>query len=250
MIKFFRHIRQSMINQNRTKKYLLYAIGEIILVVIGILIALQINNWNENRKQARYERELIIQLKKDLEFNIKDIELNIELQTLCIESCDILIDHINNKGVYQDSLLLHFGQSGLWTKAILNTGAYSTIKSKGLDVISDPELRELIFNIYEGDLVWVKQMENIVIEQIEDFRIQKGALYFKKWEPTELKNGKLVSGEVLFKDYELIMKDNFYQYFLQGVKTNSEILRSVEKNYLQDHRNAINLINIYLKTDD
>ena len=51
MIKFFRHIRQSMINQNKTKKYLLYAIGEIILVVIGILIAIQINKWNENRKQ-------------------------------------------------------------------------------------------------------------------------------------------------------------------------------------------------------
>ena len=58
MIKFFRHIRQSMINQNRTKKYLLYAIGEIILVVIGILIALQINNWNEQRKILKSEKEI------------------------------------------------------------------------------------------------------------------------------------------------------------------------------------------------
>ncbi|WP_179345532.1 DUF6090 family protein [Winogradskyella ursingii] len=250
MIKFFRNIRESMINQGKTKKYLLYAIGEIILVVIGILIALQINNWNEKRKQTRYERELIVQLKKDLEFNIKDIRLNIELQTLCIESCDVLIDHINNNGIYQDSLLLHFAQSGLWTKAILNAGAYSTVKSRGLDVISEPKLRELIFNIYEGDLVWIKQMENIVIEQIEDFRTEKGALYFKKWEPTELENGKLVSGEVRFEDYELIMKDNYYQYFLQGVKTNSEILKSLATKYLQDHQDAIQLINNYLSTDD
>jgi hypothetical protein len=47
MIKFFRHIRQSLILENKTGKYLKYAIGEIVLVVIGILIALQINNWNE-----------------------------------------------------------------------------------------------------------------------------------------------------------------------------------------------------------
>ena len=50
MIKFFRHIRQNLIMENKTGKYLKYAVGEIVLVVIGILIALQVNNWNENRK--------------------------------------------------------------------------------------------------------------------------------------------------------------------------------------------------------
>ena len=50
MIKFFRKIRQRLLTENKFSKYLIYAIGEIILVVIGILIALQINNWNENRK--------------------------------------------------------------------------------------------------------------------------------------------------------------------------------------------------------
>ncbi|WP_273277430.1 DUF6090 family protein [Maribacter polysiphoniae] len=50
MIKFFRRIRQQVLTENKFSKYLLYAIGEIVLVVIGILIALQINNWNEIRK--------------------------------------------------------------------------------------------------------------------------------------------------------------------------------------------------------
>ena len=50
MIKFFRKIRQRLLTENRLGKYLLYAIGEILLVVIGILIALSINNWNEERK--------------------------------------------------------------------------------------------------------------------------------------------------------------------------------------------------------
>ena len=50
MIKFFRKIRRKLLTENKISKYLLYAIGEIILVVIGILIALQVNNWNEDRK--------------------------------------------------------------------------------------------------------------------------------------------------------------------------------------------------------
>ncbi|MEN2281330.1 DUF6090 family protein [Algoriphagus sp. SE2] len=50
MIKFFRKIRYNLMSENNTSKYVKYAIGEIVLVVIGILIALQINNWNESRK--------------------------------------------------------------------------------------------------------------------------------------------------------------------------------------------------------
>ncbi|MFT7066002.1 MAG: hypothetical protein ACJAUO_001580, partial [Sediminicola sp.] len=59
MIKFFRKIRQKMLTENKFSKYLLYAIGEIILVVIGILIALSINNWNENRKESNLELEIL-----------------------------------------------------------------------------------------------------------------------------------------------------------------------------------------------
>ncbi len=66
MIKFFRHIRQNLIMENKTGKYLKYAIGEIILVVIGILIALQINNWNEIRKNDEKEALLIKNIIEDL----------------------------------------------------------------------------------------------------------------------------------------------------------------------------------------
>ena len=55
MIKFFRKIRKNMIKENKVSKYMLYAIGEIILVVIGILIALQINNWNNVQKNKQAE---------------------------------------------------------------------------------------------------------------------------------------------------------------------------------------------------
>ena len=65
MIKFFRRIRQKLLSENKFSKYLFYAIGEIILVVIGILIALQINNWNENRKELKHQNFLFAQLLSD-----------------------------------------------------------------------------------------------------------------------------------------------------------------------------------------
>ena len=64
MLKFFRSIRKKLIEEDNVRKYLLYAIGEILLVVIGILIALQINNWNEERKDRASEADILHNLKE------------------------------------------------------------------------------------------------------------------------------------------------------------------------------------------
>ena len=74
MIKLFRNIRQNLLNEGKTSKYFKYAIGEIVLVVIGILIALNINNWNENLKDRSIEQGYLIALKE--EFNYNRIELD------------------------------------------------------------------------------------------------------------------------------------------------------------------------------
>ena len=67
MLKFFRQIRQRLLKENRFSKYLLYAIGEIALVVVGILIALQVNNWNEEKKLAMDTKRYLVKLEQDLE---------------------------------------------------------------------------------------------------------------------------------------------------------------------------------------
>ncbi len=65
--------------ENKTGKYFKYAIGEIVLVVIGILIALQINNWNENRKVQALEKDYLIGLKKEFEYNLEELEYYINI---------------------------------------------------------------------------------------------------------------------------------------------------------------------------
>lgn len=81
MIKFFRKIRYDLMDKNKTGKYLKYAIGEIILVMIGILLALQVNTWNEKRKNLILEKEFKIGLKNDLTRDKDNLEfciLNID----------------------------------------------------------------------------------------------------------------------------------------------------------------------------
>jgi len=80
MIKFFRNFRQNMIKQNKVSNYLLYAVGEIILVVIGILIALQVNNWNESRKLQTTEREFFKGVRSDLLQDKAQMNLVLEKQ--------------------------------------------------------------------------------------------------------------------------------------------------------------------------
>ena len=72
MIKFFRKLRQQLLTENKFSKYLLYAIGEIILVVIGILIALQFNTWQIEKKDRQIERTLLENIKRDLESDIQE----------------------------------------------------------------------------------------------------------------------------------------------------------------------------------
>jgi len=94
MIKFFRHIRQRMIKENRVHKYLLYAIGEIILVVIGILIALQINNWNQNEDNKTREIAILKNLNQEFKKNKTNLINIIEAHHGMLEATNEIMELI------------------------------------------------------------------------------------------------------------------------------------------------------------
>ncbi|MDT0558292.1 DUF6090 family protein [Ichthyenterobacterium sp. W332] len=248
MIKFFRHIRRSLLNENKMGKYFKYAIGEILLVVIGILIALQVNNWNEKRKQSDYEKQLLSQLKLDFNRNINDIKFNIKLQNRIINSSKLILQHLENKQPYHDSLSAHFGTTVLWTKFIVNEGAYKSIESQGLDIISDLELRDLTFRIFEDKLNWLRQMENTIIDLTEDFRKGEAAKYFTALNPIVIKDGRFADGWAQLIDYPMLLSEEGQSYilYLNTVINETEILLSITKSYLDEHEQGITKIDSIL----
>ena len=96
MIKFFRKIRQRLITENNFRKYLLYAIGEIVLVVIGILIALQINTWNQKRIAKEDERKILANLKSEFQQNRKELSGAITMNEKCMETGRFIMNLIGN----------------------------------------------------------------------------------------------------------------------------------------------------------
>ncbi len=96
MIKFFRRIRKSLLSENKFSKYLIYAFGEIILVVIGILIALSINNWNEKQKDLVKEQLILKQLFSEYESNLQQLDEKILMRNQALEACNNLLNQIDN----------------------------------------------------------------------------------------------------------------------------------------------------------
>ncbi|MAN87673.1 MAG: hypothetical protein CL555_12825 [Algoriphagus sp.] len=91
MISLFRRLRQKLLIQNRLSRYVIYALGEIFLVVIGILIALQVNNWNEERKTKNRERDVLKRLQQEMVQDSLNLESSISLVKYKAEQAERLL---------------------------------------------------------------------------------------------------------------------------------------------------------------
>jgi hypothetical protein len=156
MIKFFRKIRQNLLMENKTGKYFKYAIGEIFLVVIGILIALQINNWNENRRLQNEELNLLIEVKSNLVVTLNNFKKDTLFNTESIIQLRKIEHYIFQDLPYNTELDTAFGSIGHWGSPYPIATAYTTLKTKGLDIISNTTLRNKIVNMYEFELTVLK----------------------------------------------------------------------------------------------
>lgn len=145
MIKLFRQIRQKLLRDKQFSKYLLYAIGEILLVVIGILIALQINNWNEDRKNLEKENYYLNSIKTSISLSQSELDRVITDAQHISSAADtlfLLLAHKNYdqlNGIFIDSLLYSAGDYSLIS---LNDGGIQEILNTGsLNLIRDDRIR-------------------------------------------------------------------------------------------------------------
>ena len=106
MINFFRHIRKKLLTQNKVSKYLLYAIGEILLVVVGILIALQVNNWNEDRLSRQFEIRMLTEVKKAFSDDLGICQFLKERNELKLQGIQEMLKMVASEESYPDSVLL------------------------------------------------------------------------------------------------------------------------------------------------
>ncbi|MBR9847636.1 MAG: mechanosensitive ion channel [Algicola sp.] len=152
MIKFFKKIRHNLLSEGKTGKYLKYALGEIVLVVIGILIALQINNWNENRKTRKLEVQIYTELKSDLLQTRNDINEAISKHKEIFKSSQQLITDIYKKKSNSQTVYNSLTSSSAEFHIIPKTSAFENLKNIGLNTLSNDSLRIDITNLFQLNL--------------------------------------------------------------------------------------------------
>lgn len=149
MLRFFRKIRQKLLTDSKFSKYLLYSVGEILLVVIGILIALQIDSWNEKRQLEEREIKFLTELNHNLERNLIQFDEVAGDQMKLIQNMSLLVDYFYEGVKYNDSIRGYFRGIGWLEQTNLITSAYETMKTTGLDIISSDSLRLKIIDLHE-----------------------------------------------------------------------------------------------------
>ncbi|MFN1835240.1 DUF6090 family protein [Balneola sp. MJW-20] len=211
MITLFRRIREKLIASGSLTKYLLYAVGEILLVVIGILIALQVNNWNENRvekqKLDNYYQRIFEEIKADtplkkafLQRNEQVILMNRRtLRLLNSEEPDSLAQLKNTLGALATS----------WS-TVLSYPVLDEFKNSGyLSKVRDPVLKEKFFEL-SATIEFTDEMDSYIVNQyqntIEPFVIRSfnyQAVALDRYQPFLVEGGPELNYEVLKDDLEL-----------------------------------------------
>ena len=249
MIKFFRNIRRNLLSEGNTGKYLKYAIGEILLVVIGILIALYINNWNEDQKERVIEIRYLQNLKSDLKNDsLALLEIRAHRMNTVKAAKELLT--IANSGAIENVFVVDslYWTIGIWWEFIPNDNTFQDLISSGrLNIIQDESIKKSLMKLS-------KESEQIAVDRDHMRREYDQYLYDEmvstigflksknpedfndQWESWFLSNRETVARneEILKKQYEELLNNPTFVNGVMLAGGNSIYLVSVYDRVLQD----------------
>ena len=152
MIKFFRILRQQLLAENKLRKYLLYAIGEIVLVVIGILIALSVSNYNQSLENRREEAAYLKGIRADLKTQIRDYKVFIGLNKRRIGIINSMLDEevLHGRFKRNDSIMYLINQiTSVTGPTEIKTTFTELLYSGDLNLIRNDSLKNDIVRFYQ-----------------------------------------------------------------------------------------------------
>jgi len=237
MIKFFRKIRQNLLNEGKTTKYFKYAVGEIVLVVIGILIALWINQRASYNKERHSEIAILKEIQSNLERDLTEIDEDIAFMDTVNEGSHFIVHYLE----HFDKPNSEFNHNVLKLRTTPhlnpNTSGYRLLVSKGVEIIQNNSLRQAISDHYESYYPYYQKYEQ---ERIE-FRIkyiESEQLKYFSWQETE---DPLWLGEYQIneEDYTLLKNEGTFYKLAQATKRENNL---VQNRALRIKQNMIDLL--------
>ena len=226
MIPVYRKIFKKMAEDNKPMKYMRYAIGEILLVIIGILIAVSINGWNEDRKLKKEEQSILKDLKQEMIVNLKALEDAIDKNEQSFQAAIEMRDLFNDRGTFNemsDSMFntliekLNFNRTYDPQNGILN----SIISSGKINQLSDKELKYLLASL-----------KDLTIDALEN-KVQRDELMKSSWENAMIIEDDKVQGynvKSLYDhpDFRWATNHFFYYQRKEGLEEESGLKSTLE----------------------
>lgn len=240
MLTFFRKLRHRLISENRFTKYLLYAIGEIVLIVIGILIALSINNWNQERNDREKEILILGEMLKELESDHTHLGSKLETSDDKAIATQFLLDFIDQEKSYHDSLNHIFSKTPGWTTFFPSISSFETLNYTGLSLVSDNLLRLNILSLYNGTYKHIPGMEewrsNFHFHEVAPFESTSFKEFDWFGESIPLNGQKLLNNDEYY--YILKMQNNMAK---QEIRVYNNAITEIEelKDLISRHINKI-----------
>lgn len=154
---------------------------ETLYVIVGILVAFSLDDWNEDRKAQDTEISILNELINGLEMDSYTLNFNIDKHNQAIKSCDIVLKALNEVDIYDDSLAFHFAAVHYYTVFASTRGAYESLKSMGFESISNKSLRFMIIDLYDQWYTLLLTNQNILINDIHDLKRRFHQDHFDKF---------------------------------------------------------------------
>lgn len=204
-----------MLTENKFSKLLIYAVGEIILVVIGILIALQINNWNTEKQNRHLESEIIKEIHGNLQFDLLELQADITYIDSVSQSCKFMINHIKSNTSPNEKFFYAAATLRLAPHFDPNKSGYTLLTSKGVETILNDSLRKSISILYETKYPYYYKYESERIQYRQLYTAPKVEKYFTMVPRPEL----TFKGEfrISQEDYNLLRNDATFNKMLTTI---------------------------------
>jgi len=200
-------------------KYLL----ETLVIVVGVLGAFALNNWNESKVRLRTEKEVLDQISSDLQRTVDSVERSSSSHKQIIATAMELLDHMAGDEPYDEAISYQLAESFFYTQLDNDLGGYKTMQSHGVDIIANQDLRNQIIHHFGQRLAVTKRRESILFDFADKVKLYECQKYFKHtFEVENFFVGEETAtgwGDIRLRseprDYEVLRRSEEYRYHLK-----------------------------------
>lgn len=190
MLRIFNTVRQQLLHEGHLGRYIGYALGEIVLIVIGILIAFQIDEWADDRSERRFEQKTLSQIQTNLQTDHEELSQILRNRREAAQSIDNILA-IEDPENPDDDLTLWLSDVMQFDRFHSLTSAYEVLKSRGLDIVRNDELRTTLGIYYDS---WAREIQQ------HNLDIERG--FMSHWIPVIIADIDEFDWDVVAKPYD------------------------------------------------